>query len=387
MEWDEDGLDDELTLPLLPPDDRLWRHPSEVAGVPATSVRGRSGASRPGTGQRVVTIAVLTGCVSMLLTVGAVLAIRPFRSAGIDPAPAPAQPDESALDDVADLTARIRPAIAQIVARDATGERRWGSGVLFRSDGLVLTAHHIVSGADVVRVILDDGRDLVARFVGSDAETDMALLDLDGEDFPTVPLGTGRSTKVGQRAITIGAPSGTASERPLVRVSMVSGVGQEAGVEGRHFVDMIRTEAAVAAGCSGGAVVDGRGNVIGIAVSNVTMEDGAIGFATPIDVARSVVTQLMDTGKVTRGWLGIEGETGEKGVLVRTVKEGSPAERAGMSAGDVITGVDGADIDSMPGLVVRLREERPGDRVTLRLERQGSTVDVTVTLVEKPVTA
>lgn len=380
MEWDDEGLEDESASPLLPPDDRLWRHPSEVAGAPGgapTSVRGSAGGSSTG---RVVTVIALTSCISVLLTVGVVSVVRPFRERIDSAEPIVAAPASLT---VADLTTRVRPAITQVVAEHPSGERSWGSGVLIRADGLVLTTHHVVAGASAVRVVLDDGRDLLARLVGGDADTDIAVLDLEGDGYPTAPLAQSRSLmKVGDRAVTIGAPSGNIG--PLVRVSMVSAMNQEAGVDGRKFVDVIRTDAPVEDGCSGGAVVDSRGNVIGIAVSNIDTADGAIGFATPIDVARTVAEQLFDTGKVTRGWLGIDGESHPDGAVVRTVKPGSPAEGAGLRPDDVLVAIDGEAVTSMAAVVVRLRAQRPGDLLRLRIEREGGRVEVPVTLGEKP---
>ena len=376
MEWDDEGLDDGRASPLLPPDDRLWRHPSEVAGSPAPA-RGSTGdAGRPS----VVTAVALTSCLSVLLTIGVVSVIRPFRErvGRLEPA---AMPVTTAVPSVADVTSRVRPAIAQVVARTAAGDRSEGSGVLIRSDGLLLTTHHVVEGAQAVRVVLDDGRDLVARLVGADPDTDIAVLDLEGEGYPTAPLAASRSAmKVGDRTITIGASSAS----PLVRVSMVSAMNQEAGVEGRKFVDVIRTDTAVEPGCSGGAVVDSRGQVIGIAVSNVATEDGAIGFATPIDVAREVADQLLSAGKVTRGWLGIDGETHDDGAVIRSVKPGSPAEAVGLQPGDVIASVDGAALGTIGALVVRLRDQRPGDVLTLGVRRGADRFEVPVTLGEKP---
>ena len=393
MEWDDEGLGDEPPAsPLLPPDDRLWRHPSEVvagAGPAASSVRGVPGpvGGRPS----VVTAVALTSCISVLLTIGVVSVIRPFRVrvAVDEPSTQPAlasTPASTSTSSVSALTAKVRPAIAQVVARAGDGERSWGSGVLIRSDGLLLTAHHVVDGAESVRVVLDDGRDLLARLVGSDPDTDIAVLDLEGDGFPTVTMAEDREAlRIGDRAITIGAASGSAnSSSPLVRVSMVSAMNQEAGVDGRRMVDVIRTDAAVEPGCSGGAVVDSEGRVIGIAVSNTATSDGATGFATPIDVARSVADQLLASGKVTRGWLGIDGDDHEDGAVVRAVKPASPAEAAGLRSDDVIVAIDGAAVPSMAAVVVRLRSQRPGDVLTLRVQRPEGLVDVAVTLGEKP---
>lgn len=380
VEWDDEGRDDERASPLLPPDDRLWRHPSEVAGAPAdgaSSVRGSAGTQ---TTTRVVTAVALTSCISILLTVGLVAVVRPFREQ-VDVADSGAAP--ASAPSVADLTSRVRPAITQVVATAPDGAHSWGSGVLIRSDGLVLTTYHVVAGAAAVRVVLDDGRGLVARLVGGDPDTGIAVLDLDGEGYPTAKMAPSRAAmKVGDRAITIGAPSGNVG--PLVRVSMVSAVNQDAGVDGRKFVDVIRTDTPVEEGCAGGAVVDSRGDVIGIAMSNMATADGDIGFATPIDVAKTVADQLMEAGKVTRGWLGIDGETAAGGAVVRAVKPASPAERADLRAGDVVVAIDGTNVTSMSAVVVRLRAQRPGDVLTLRIGRGGDELDVPVTLGEKP---
>jgi S1-C subfamily serine protease len=372
VEWDDEGLGDESASPLLPPDDRLWRHPSEVAGAPARPATSVRGTVAPGGGPRMVTAVALTSCLSVLLTIGVVAALRPSAGEPVASGSGSAtEPEAPAEPDVADLTSKLRPAIAKVVVRSAAGESSWGSGVLMRSDGLVLTSHHVVDGAAAVRVILDDGRDLVARIVGGDPDTDVAVLDLDGDDFPTAPLASGDAVaRVGDPAVTIGAG-------PQVRVSMVSAMHQDAGAGGHRFLDVMRTDRAVEPGCSGGAVVDRDGNVIGIAVA----ED----LATPIDVARSVATQLLGSGKVVRGWLGIDGETHEDGAIVRSVKGDSPAERAGLLAGDVIVAIDGAAVASMSAVVVRVRSLAPGAAVTLRVERDGTRLDVPVTLAEKPI--
>jgi S1-C subfamily serine protease len=396
VEWDDEGLGDEPPAsPLLPPDDRLWRHPSEVAaGGAPSSVRGTAAADATGR-PSVVTAVALTSCLSVLLTIGVVAVVRPFRERVPveEPASVPAASTAATLasasspgPSVAALTARVRPAIAQVVARTADGERTWGSGVLIRSDGVLLTANHVVAGAEVVQVVLDDGRDLVARLVGGDPDTDIAVLDLEGSDYPTVTMAEDRAAlQIGDQAITIGASSEAAVVGPLVRVSMVSAMNQEAGAEGRRFVDVIRTDTAVEPGCSGGAVVDSLGRVIGIAVSNMQASDGgAVGFATPIDVARAVADQLLATGKVTRAWLGIDGEDHEDGAVVRAVKPGSPSEGAGLRVDDVVVAVDGVPVPSMAAVVVRLRSHRPGDVLTLQVQRAGARLDVPVTLGEKP---
>ena len=394
VEWDEEGLDDGPGSPLLPPDDRLWRHPSEVAEPSPTAVRGQLAvASSVSNAPRVMTVVALTSCISVLLTLGVVAVVRPFR---VDEAPGggsvPMTPTGSlsSVGDVAALTAAVRPAVGHVRAVGAgeDGGDATGSGVLFHRDGLMLTAHHVVEGAASLLVVLDDGRRVAARLVGGDSDTDIAVLDLEGSDFPVAELASeadgGRgAVEAGAPAITVGAP-GDAAAGPLVRATMVSAVGQEAAVDGRRLVDMIRTDAAMASGCAGGAVVDRDGRVIGIASANVDGADGtSVGYATPIAVAAAVAEQLVTSGKVVRGWLGIEGASRD-GALVHRVAPGSPAAAAGLAPGDVITGIDGWPVASMSALVARLRTLAPGDGVRLSIRRESAVVEMPATLAEKP---
>jgi serine protease DegQ len=333
-----------------------------------------------------VTVVALTSCISMLLTLGVVAVVRPFRDPGAktvgDRTPT------GGLDtvaDVAELTSRVRPAIAQIHARQPGGGEEWGSGVIFQADGMMLTTHHLVDGAEQLSVSLDDGRKMSARIVGADTDTDIAVLDLEGRDFPVARLADSRaSMKVGQPAITIGTSRGASPGGPLVRVTVVSAMGQEGAVDGRKFVDMIRTDAAMEPGCTGGAVVDRNGNVIGIAAANIPTSDGMSGYATPIDVARSVASQIIAEGKVQRGWLGIEGSSGSSGVVVGTVLPNSPAAAAGLTPGEVITAISDRKVSSMTALVVQLRKLKPGSTTTLVVERSGERRTVAVTLGERP---
>ena len=392
VEWDEDGLDDGPGSPLLPPDDRLWRHPSEVAEANPTVVRGPLAVAPPSSAPRVVTVVALTSCISVLLTLGVVAVVRPFGgddgagTGGGGVVPMTPAGSLSSVGDVAALTGAIRPAIAHVRAVGAAddGGDTTGSGVLFHRDGLMLTAHHVVEGASSVLVVLDDGRRVAARLVGGDSDTDIAVLDLDGSGFPVAELSDAEAVEVGSPALTVGAPGGDTDAGPLVRATMVSAVGQEAGVEGRRLVDMIRTDAAIATGCAGGAVVDRAGRVIGIASANVDGGDGtSVGYATPIWVASAVAEQLVESGKVVRGWLGIEGATRD-GALVHRVAPGSPAAVAGLAPGDVITGIDDVRVASMSALVARLRTLAPGDGVRLEVRRESGVVEVPATLAEKP---
>lgn len=389
MDFEEDG-EERPVPPLLPAEDRLWRHPSEVA-----EERPHRGARHGAGPPRMITVVALTTCISVLLSLGLLAVVGPLRTrVAIERVAAPViggvEPTEVA--DVAALTDRLRPAITQVVARGAGGEQ-WGSGVIYRSDGMMLTAHRVVEGAESFRVLLHDGREVEAKLVGSDPDTEIAVMQLQGGEFTPALLGSTASLKVGEPAITIGSPTGAATG-PLVRVGVVSALGQQVGSNGRNLVDMIQTDGAVAPGCTGGALVDARGAVIGIAAANATTDAGVIGFATPIDVARAVAAQLMHDGRVSRGWLGIEGDSlaGERardldlpgGAVVKKVKPASPAESAGLAAADIITAVEGQPVKSMPDLVVRLRSYRPGDTVKMSVLRGTSTRTVEVRLGQRP---
>lgn len=341
-----------------------------------------------------ITVIALTTCISVLLSLGVLALVGPLRTrVAIERVAAPmVGVGVTEVADVAALTDRMRPAIAQIIARGAAGEQ-WGSGVIYRSDGMMLTAHRVVEGAQSFQVLLHDGREVQARLVGSDPDTEIAVMQLEGSGFTPALLGSTASLKVGQPAITIGSPTGTATG-PVVRVGVVSALGQQVGANGRNLVDMIQTDGAVAPGCAGGALVDAQGAVIGIAAANATTDAGVIGFATPIDVARAVADQLMNDGRVVRAWLGIEGDSlaGERaddlnlpgGAVVKKVTPASPAERSGLAAADIITGVDGHAVKSMPQLVVLLRSYRPGDAVTMSVLRGTSNRTMKVTLGQRP---
>ncbi len=344
---------------------------------------------------RMITVVALTTCISVLLSLGVLAVVGPLRTrVAVERVAAPVLDTvaPSEVPDVTALTDRMRPAITQIIARGADGQQ-WGSGVIYRSDGMMLTAHRVVEGAESFQVLLHDGREVEAKLVGSDPDTEIAVMQLQGSDFTPALLGSTASLKAGQPAITIGSPAGAATG-PLVRVGVVSALGQQVGANGRNLVDMIQTDRAVASGCTGGAVVDARGAVIGIAATNAITEAGVVGFATPIDVARTVAAQLMSEGRVSRGWLGIEGESlpGDRaseldlpgGAVVKKVKPASPAEEAGLAAADIITAVQGQAIKSMPELVVRLRAHRPGDTVTMSVVRGTSSRTVKVRLGQQP---
>lgn len=384
--WDDDGLDEEPSSPLLPPEDRLWRHPSEVA----VGVTAQPGGPEPRrvserAPPRVVTIVALTSCISVLFTLGVIAVVRPFRDGADTRAPdaRAAAAGLMSVTDVADVAARLRPTIARVVAKDAEGGETWGSGVIFREDGMLLTTERVVDGASSFAVFLDDGRAVAARLVGADDETNVAVLDVQGDGFPTAPLAEDRTTaRVGQPGITIGATPGG----PLVRMTVVTAIGQEATIGGRKFLDMIRTDTAIDPGMDGGAVTDAGGRVIGIAAVNTPAVDDLGSLAIPSDLARTVATQLMTGGRVRRSWLGIEGRsaTAGDGVVVDIVRPEGPAAVGGIAAGDVIVSVGSFEVKTMSDLVKKLRKSPPNSETVLVVERGGARHTIRVTLRERP---
>jgi S1-C subfamily serine protease len=392
MEPEEGFDDDEPASRWLPPDDRLWRHPSEITAhpPPAALTLAHGGGREP----RAITIAVLSGLISSLLTAGLIAVAGGFEEQRVPvrsverEAPRTVQPVSSvtgSVDNVVAIAERLRPAIVQLEISGNAIEGT-GSGVLFRDDGHVLTNHHVIDGADDITVVMSDGKEHEADLVGGDPETDIAVVKIDGGGFPTAALGTAAGLKVGHQAIAIGSPLGLAGG-PSLSVGVVSALGRQVeSREGPPLLDMIQTDAPIAPGSSGGALLDAGGAVIGITTAIAVSDVGAegLGFATPIDIARDVAEQLITTGEVSHVWLGIEGEDGDGGALVRRVRAGSPAAEAGIRARDVITSLEGRPVTSMGALVVSLRSRRPGQEVRIGITRDGSPLTVTATLAERP---
>jgi len=387
MEFD-DGLGDDPSSYRTPPppDDRLWRHPSEML-------------PKRGAGDRMWLVASISGLVGALLASGVVIAAGGLDSRGTErvverqEAPIQTVSTPSGLS-VVDIAQRVRPAITQIRVEGKEGDSS-GSGVLFRSDGHLLTNFHVIDGADAVKVVIDSGRELTAKVVGSDPDNDVAVLKVDGGPFPVAALGSAVDLHVGQSAIAIGSPLGLAGG-PSVTVGVVSALHRRLDTRtGPPLLDMIQTDAPISPGSSGGALLDADGAVIGLTTA-VATTDGAqgLGFATPIDIAKSSAEQLIAGGKVVHVWLGIEGTdvdpttakdlSIEGGALVGNVVKGSPADKGGLQVRDVIVGVDNQPVKSMGALVVALRGRTPGNTVSLDIRRGKEEKRMTVSLVERP---
>ncbi len=270
-----------------------------------------------------------------------------------------------------------------------------GSGVIVSKDGHILTNNHIVEGADEVKIgLLGDQREFVAKVVGRDAKTDLAVLKIDAGDLPPVTLAESGKVAVGDVVLAIGNPFGIGQ---TVTMGIVSAT-QRGGMGIEEYEDFIQTDAAINPGNSGGALVDTEGRLVGICTA-ILSRSGAnqgVGFAVPADLARGVMKQILARGHVVRGYLGvsIQDVTPElrkdfpvpegHGALVGGVAEGSAADLAGLKNGDVIVAFKGEIVADSRTLKLRVGETSPGEKVELKVLRDGQEKSFNITLQEMP---
>ena len=309
---------------------------------------------------------------------------------------------------VALVASEVGPSVVQVnvraVQRTPLGTQRGegiGSGVIYRPDGYIITNNHVVEDATGVNVAFADGTTERASVVGTDPDTEIAVLKVNRDNLPAATFDE-NTPIVGQLAVAIGSPSGFES---TVTSGIVSGVGREfppeltgGGSVQKALVDLIQTDAAISPGNSGGALADRDGRIIGINVAYLSpAQTGAenLGFAIPSDTAVSVADQLIDTGEVSTAYLGVVttdlspedasrfGLPVDSGALVQQVVPGSAAADAGVRKGDIITTLGGATVEGYGDLLGALRDYRPGDTVTLTVFRDGDETNLEVTLGEK----
>ncbi len=294
---------------------------------------------------------------------------------------------------------KVRPAVVNITTQAQVQtsfgvfpQEGAGSGVIVRRDGLILTNFHVVQGAQEITVTLITGKKLTGRVIGSDRFTDMAVIKVENDrPLPTVELGTSNTLKVGQLTVAIGNPFGLGSS---VTVGVVSALNRSIQISPDFVVDnLIQTDAAINPGNSGGALVDSAGRLIGINTAIVRDAQG-IGFAIPVDIAVTIMNQLIQTGRVVRPALGIVlggeidpqiqanyGLPTDHGVIVSDVPAG-PAAAAGIQPNDIIVAINGQRIKGINDLRRTLFEKRPGDRVQVEVVRGGRRITVMVVLTE-----
>jgi serine protease Do len=308
-----------------------------------------------------------------------------------------------------EIARAVKPAVVNVSTRgardgrdeDLPGElpgraprrsvRGLGSGFVINADGHVVTNYHVVAGASEIRVRFADGREVPGKVVGGDAKTDLALLKVEGTGLPVIPLGDSSRLEVGEPVMAVGNPFGL---EQTVTTGIVSATGRSIGAG--PYDDFIQTDASINPGNSGGPLVNARGEVIGVNTAIASGGGGSvgIGFAIPTNLAKPIVAQLAETGRVTRAWLGVSiqpltselatsfGLPDTAGALVGSVMENSPAARVGLKQGDVITKYDGRPVARSTDLPRAVAETPVGREVPIEVMRDGKRLALTVKVAQ-----
>ncbi|MFA9444365.1 S1C family serine protease [Egicoccus sp. AB-alg6-2] len=371
------------------------RPPDTTGTVDAPERRGRRGGTL-----LALLAAVLGGVIGTLATLAVML---PEAATGEGPVSAPPIEINGEAGTVVPAVAQaVTPSVVSVevpggaAAMDPTGAGGLGSGVIYRSDGYILTNHHVIDGAGTVRVRLSNGDLLEAEVVGSDELNDIAVIRVERTDLPQVNLRPDdEPLQVGETVVAIGSPFGLAGS---VTAGIVSALNRELRVDGDDgpllIPAVLQTDAAINPGNSGGALVDARGRLIGIntAILTRTGASQGVGFAVSAEQAIMSADQLIEQGFVEHPLLGVSGldvspEVAEefgldssRGAMVDSVQDGTGAADAGLRPGDIIVAVDGEDLATMSELVAEVRRRQPGETLTLTIVRDGETIEAEVTL-------
>lgn len=411
---DEDAEVDNPRGTPLHPDDRLWRHPSELAssGLPSAlqpadlppdaghrshlaAGRGRApagGARASARARDRLAPVALAGAVGALLTAGLLAVTGAFDGGGdllSGPPPGAATSStvalavrsQAAAPGVAELADRLRPSLLAVSGTGTDGRPSRGSAVAIRP-GHVLTAARLVLGAGPLEVLVH-GVGRRATLVGSDGDTDLAVLAVDGGGLTPASWGEAADLRPGDPAVAVSSPP-AAEPGPTVTAGIVSGVNRTLTNAGTELRGLLQVDRPVPAEGAGGALLDQAGALVGITLP-AAATTAAFGYAVPAEVARDVARQLLTRGRVAYPWLGVEG--GDRGMnggaVVQRVKPGSPAAASGLADGDVITEINGRATPSMGMLLLGLRLHQPGETVRLLVFRAGRPMEVLVTLAER----
>ena len=271
-----------------------------------------------------------------------------------------------------------------------------GSGVVVSADGYILTNYHVVEAADSIEIALNNGQKFKAKVVGADPESDLAVIkiDTDGKKLPVITFAAAESLRVGDVVLAIGDPFGVGQ---TVTSGIVSALGRtHLGIN--TFENFIQTDAAINPGNSGGALVDSNGNLVGINSAIYSQSGGSmgIGFAIPVSLAHSVLDQIIKTGTVTRGWIGVEVQEitpdmaesfdikDTEGALIAGIMRGSPADKGGVHTGDVLLAVNGKPVSDSQTMIEHIAALQPGSKATLKLRRANRDIDIAVTIGKRP---
>jgi serine protease DegS len=273
-------------------------------------------------------------------------------------------------------------------------ENSLGSGVIISKEGYVLTNNHVVEGAAGIEVALRDGRSAEAKLVGTDPESDLAVLKIELQEIPTITFIGEKALRVGDVVLAIGNPFGVGQ---TVTMGIVSATGRDrVGIN--TYENFIQTDAAINPGNSGGALIDATGKLVGINTAIFSKSGGSqgIGFAIPASIVKDIMGQIIESGHVSRGWLGIEGQDitpqlaesfnlqDVKGVIVAGIQRNGPAAKAGMRAGDVIIGVNGEEITDRRTVMDVIAQIKPGKKLSVKVLRAGKTIKLNAIVGERP---
>jgi Do/DeqQ family serine protease len=365
---------------------------------------------------------VFTSAATGLAAAFLLVLLRPDLVSEQPTAGAPTQAARPRVTSYADAVAAAAPAVVNVFATKLTQERRnpllddpffrrffgepnrqprfqqeqsLGSGVLVDPNGYILTNHHVIEGANEIRVVIGNSRRLPVRVVGVDSETDLAVLQVGGgHNLPVARLGTSQPVRVGDVVLAIGNPFAVGQ---TVTMGIVSATGRDKlGIT--NFESFIQTDAAINPGNSGGALINADGDVVGIntAIFSQSGWSHGIGFAIPMQIAQNVMRSIIDHGRMIRGWLGITGQDltpalsasleleVDQGILVSEVLRDGPAAAAGMQPGDVIVRIDATEIVESAQLLNLVAARRPGETLRLQILRDGARHALVVRVTERP---
>ncbi|MFH1737064.1 MAG: trypsin-like peptidase domain-containing protein, partial [Actinomycetota bacterium] len=315
------------------------------------------------------------------------------------------KPHAQNMDEVVAVAKKVTPSVVNISANTTMSDQfhnnvpaeSLGSGVIFNADGYIITNNHVVEGAKEIVVTIGND-DMTAQLVGGDQETDIAVIKVDKKNLPAAEFGSSKGLKVGQLAVAVGSPYGFEHS---VTSGVVSGLNRTVTDEqsgGQTYTNLIQTDASINPGNSGGALADDLGKVIGIntLIYSPSGASAGLGFAIPIETAKSVANQIIEKGTVTHPYIGIRGQTVDEeltaqyslpvdkgAIIVEVVKDG-PADKAGLLKDDIIVTFNGEKVEDMPGLVAAIRNRDIGTQVKIGYYRGKDLKEAEITLADKP---
>ncbi|KQV78997.1 2-alkenal reductase [Massilia sp. Root351] len=278
---------------------------------------------------------------------------------------------------------------------DEDDQSSLGSGVIVSPQGYILTNNHVVDAADEIQVVLADGRKAAARVVGTDPETDLAVIKVDLDKLPVIVLGHAEQAKVGDVVLAIGNPFGVGQ---TVTMGIISALGRN-NLHINNFENFIQTDAAINFGNSGGALIDTSGNLLGInsAIYSQTGGSVGIGFAIPVSTAKTVMESIISSGHVVRGWIGVEsqeitpelaesfGLKVQSGAIIAGVVRNGPADKGGMKPGDILLQVEGKAVNDTNDMLNLIAQLPPGEKATMRVLRKSRETDLAITVGKRPI--